>query len=135
MKKLGVLLFLLPLFATGQITLRVSVLGVATSKGNISVAVYNHQDGFLKFDKVFKSDSILAKQGTTEIAITDLPEGEYALAIFHDENANNVLDVNWLGIPKEKFAFSKGRMKTFGPPSYKECAFSVTKDQTVQIVL
>ncbi len=128
-------MMILPFFAIAQNTLNVSVLGVATSKGNISVAVYNKQDGFLKFDKVFKSDSILAKKGKTEIAIKDLPEGEYAIAIFHDENGNNLLDVNWLGIPKEKCGFSKGHMKTFGPPSYKECAFMVTKDQSVQIIL
>jgi len=67
--------------------------------------------------------------------ITDLPAGEYALAIFHDENNNGKLDTNWLGIPKEKVAFSKAKMKTFGPPKFKECAFKMSSDHEIHIDL
>ncbi|MDC6350378.1 DUF2141 domain-containing protein [Zeaxanthinibacter sp. PT1] len=127
------ILFLLPISIFSQNKLSITVDGVKTSNGHISVAVYDRSESFLKFDHVFKSDSTRAKKGTTKIDIDDLPPGEYALAIFHDENGNNQLDTNILGVPKEPFAFSKGKMRTFGPPKFKDCVLSVQSDQEVRI--
>ena len=124
-----------PFVALAQNELVVEVQGVQSSTGNINVAVYNKSEGFLKFESVFLSDSTRAKKGLTQIIIHDLPSGEYALAVFHDENENNVLDTNWLGIPKEPIGFSNARMKTFGPPSFRECAFSLSSNRAVQVSL
>ena len=129
------LIFLLPFCGMAQHELLVEVEGVRSSSGNISVAVYNQAEGFLKFEKVYKSDSTRAVAGKTRIRISDLPEGEYALAVFHDENGNDILDTNWLGIPKEPVGFSNARMKTFGPPSFKECAFTISSSRAVQVSL
>ena len=129
------LLFVFPLFAGAQIQLSVFVEDVRTSAGNINVAVYNKADGFLKFDKVFKSGHTRAMEGVTHLYIDNLPEGEYALAVFHDENGNNKLDTNWLGIPRENFGFSKGKVKLFGPPSFAECAMKISADSEIRISL
>ena len=121
--------------ATAQVQLSVYVDGVKTDAGNINVAVYNKADGFLHFDKVFKSGHARAVKGSTHIFIEDLPEGVYALAVFHDENGNNELDTNWLGIPREAFGFSKGKVKMFGPPSFMECSVQITTDSEIRITL
>lgn len=126
---------LLPVVVLSQNQIALAVHDVPSSKGKISVAVYNTKEGFLKFDNVFKSDTTIAQKGITHIAIKGLPKGEYALAIFHDENGNDRLDTNWLGIPKEKVAFSNAKMKTFGPPAFKECAFKVEKDTKITVSL
>lgn len=118
-----------------QNELEITVHGVPESYGKVSVAIYNNEDGFLKFDKVFKYDSIAAEKGTTKILVKDLPIGEYAVAVFYDENSNDKLDTNWLGIPKEKVGFSKSKMKTFGPPKFKECAFRVTSNTNIDVLL
>jgi uncharacterized protein (DUF2141 family) len=118
-----------------QHELLVEVQGVRSSSGNISVAIYNTAEGFLKFEKVYKSDSTRAVAGQTRVRISDLPEGEYALAVFHDENGNDILDTNWLGIPKEPVGFSNARMKTFGPPSFVECSFQLSSNRTVKVSL
>lgn len=128
-----ILLFSCSLLAQNQLS--VDVHGVPKSEGKISVAVYNQEEGFLKFENVFKSDSTAAKQGVTSIAIKGLPQGEYALAVFYDENGNDKLDTNWIGIPKEKVAFSNAKMKTFGPPKFKECVFHVSKDTRIDVTL
>jgi len=135
MKNILALLVFFPFLATGQNKLSITVEGVKTSSGMISVAVYNKSEGFLKFDEVYKSNSTRALKGTTQIDIDGLPEGEYALAIFHDENGNNELDTNWLGIPKESIGFSRGRMKTFGPPSFRECALHIDADSEIRVTL
>ena len=107
------LLLLFFLFCSGitfsQNELEITVHGVPESHGKVSVAIYNKEDGFLKFDKVFKYDSIAAEKGTTKILVKDLPIGEYAVAVFYDENSNDKLDTNWLGIPKEKVGNGQSR--------------------------
>ncbi|MBC29503.1 MAG: hypothetical protein CMH48_01530 [Muricauda sp.] len=135
MKQLFWFVVLFPVLAFSQNELSVEVHGVPSSEGKINVAVYNSEDGFLKFDKVFKCDSIAAQKGVTHLSIKNLPAGEYALAIFYDENGNNKLDTNWLGIPKEKVAFSNAKMKTFGPPNFKECSFKVVRDVALEVFL
>ncbi|SDQ18406.1 DUF2141 domain-containing protein [Flagellimonas zhangzhouensis] len=116
-----------------QHTLSVKVNNVTSNEGKVNVAVYNSHEAFLSFDKVMKTHGVSAHKGTVDLTITDLPDGEYALAVFHDENDNGKLDTNWLGIPKEKVAFSNAKMKTFGPPKYKECAFTVNSDYEIHI--
>ncbi|TAI47354.1 DUF2141 domain-containing protein [Flagellimonas allohymeniacidonis] len=133
MKKFIFVLLLFPMGLLAQTTLSVKIHNVASSEGAVNVAVYNSDETFLKFEGVVKSGSTKAKKGVVTLEIEEIPEGEYALAIFHDENGNNELDTNWLGIPKEKVAFSKSKMKTFGPPKYKECAFLVEKDTKVDV--
>lgn len=122
------LLTLLPFYGMSQYSLSVEVRGVRSSTGKINIAIYNKSHGFLMFEEVYKVDRIAAKEASTHFKIFDLPKGEYAVAIFHDENGNDKLDTNWLGIPKESIAFSNAKLKTFGPPSYKECAFDLNKD-------
>ncbi len=129
MKKYSwLLLFAFPFLGMSQFSLSVEVQGVKSSLGNINIAIYNRSQGFLEFEKVFKVDRIAAQEATTNFKIMDLPNGEYAVAIFHDENGNDKLDTNWLGIPKESVAFSNAKIKAFGPPSYKECAFNLNRD-------
>ena len=52
-----------------------------------------------------------------------LAPGTYALVTFHDENSNGKFDRNWLGMPKEGFAFSNNVRPVFSPPSFKAAAF------------
>lgn len=118
-----------------QHQLAVNVSGVKKSEGKISVAVYDESEGFLKFDKVYMSNSAAAAKGTTQVIIKDLPDGEYALAVFHDKNGNNELDTNFMGIPKEPIGFSKAKMKMFGPPCFKECAFALVSNSEITIAL
>lgn len=137
-KKNLLALFVIGLLSTGlfaQHNLSLNIEGVATEEGNICFAVYNNEGSFLKFDEVFKSGSEKAVKGNTVFDIKDLPDGDYAIAIFHDANGNKNLDTNMLGIPKEQIAFSKGKMKMFGPPKYKECVFTLNANMEMNIRL
>ncbi|MCL6266898.1 DUF2141 domain-containing protein [Flagellimonas myxillae] len=116
-----------------QHRIHVHVENIPSGKGNINLAVYSSEKTFLKFEGVIQSKSVPAKKGSITVLLEDVPHGEYALAIFHDANGNDKLDKNWLGIPTEKVAFSKAKMKTFGPPSYRDCCFKVNGDTQVNI--
>lgn len=135
MQKLFFLLLLFPMILTAQHTLTVYAENVKESKGKISVALYDTEEGFLKFDKVFKTSSSKAVKEKTTLTINNIPSGTYAMAIFHDENSNEKLDTNFMGIPKEPLGFSIGKMKTFGPPSFQECSFKLDSDKEIVIVI
>lgn len=119
--------------STAQYTLRMEIKGVSSDQGTVNAAVYTDQNSFLKFDKVFKAVLAKAKKGVTSLIIENIPEGTYAVAVFHDKNGNGKLDTNMFGIPKEPVAFSNAKMKTFGPPKFSECAFPITKDTEITI--
>jgi uncharacterized protein (DUF2141 family) len=53
----------------------------------------------------------------------DVPPGEYAIAAFHDENGNNGLDRNFLGIPSEGTGASNDARGFMGPPRYDDARF------------
>ncbi|MBO0591530.1 DUF2141 domain-containing protein [Cellulophaga sp. E16_2] len=135
MNKILYALLFLPVMMWSQHTLKVNVQNVSNANGHIHIAVYNSSDGFLAFDQVYTSKTGVAVHGTTVIVIDDILEGTYALAVFHDENSNEKLDTNFLGIPKEHVGFSNSKMKTFGPPSFKECSFVLQGDKEIKVTI
>ena len=133
MKILFLGIALMPFCLFSQHTVLVHIHNVGSTNGTIKVAVYGSDDTFLSMDRAIRGNSVAAHQGMVTLKIEDLPTGEYALAVFHDENGNGELDTNWLGIPKEKVAFSIGKAHMFGPPKYSECTFDVVSDYEIDI--
>ncbi len=126
-------LLIAPFLGFSQNTLTVNAENVVSSDGYIAVGVYAKADDFLKEGKAFAGTFETSKKGTTTITIPNLPDGTYAISIFHDGNGNKILDTNFLGIPKESCAFSNAKMKTFGPPNFEECHFVLAGDYTITI--
>ena len=125
----------MPYFLFSQHTISVNVYNVHSASGDIKAAIYGSDDAFLTYDGAIKAGSASAQTGKVTLKIENLSKGEYALAVFHDENGNGKLDTNWLGFPKEKVAFSKGKMRSFGPPRYEDCTFTITSDYEIDTVL
>lgn len=133
MKDLIYIFILASFFGNAQHTLTIEAVGVQSSEGFIGVGVYNTDDTFLKKGKTFAGTFESTEKGTTTITIPNLPDGTYAVSLFHDTNGNKELDTNFLGIPKEPVAFSKAKMKTFGPPDFGECSFEMISDLEIKI--
>ncbi len=68
-----------------------------------------------------------------EIRLEGLPQGDYAAAVIHDENANKKLDT-FAGIPREGFGFSRNPPITFGPPRFAAARFTLAGDADRQSV-
>ena len=114
--------------------LEINLTEQTSDKGEIGIVIFNSETGFPKLAKhaVFK-DFVLIKKFPLTI---DLPEGEYAISLFHDENGNKELDTNFIGIPKEAFGFSNNALGLMGPPSFKSAKLQVLKaDNKVNIEL
>jgi len=65
----------------------------------------------------------IAGEHSIEVTIENIPPGEYAISIFHDENDNGKLDTNFIGIPKEPYGFSNNPVIKLRPPTFMEAKF------------
>ncbi len=93
--------------------------------GSVGIVIFNSEIGFPdKAKKAIFKDFISIKSFPYKI---DLPEGDYAISLFHDENENKKLDTNFISIPKEAFGFSNNVLGVMGPPSFENAKFKVRK--------
>ena len=139
MKLLGLIGLMILLFGPANMSfaqsqLEVIVKGIKNDRGNIRVGVFKDENTFLKtaaYGKVVK-----AKAGELTVLFDNIPTGKYAVSIIHDENENNELDSNFLGIPKEGFGFANDAVGKFGPPSFEKATTTVeTGKRTITITV
>lgn len=110
----------------------INVNGIRNQKGKIRVSVYDSADGFPGTPQKAKylAEGIINKS-TAQIKIENLPFGEYAVSLIHDENNNLKVETNFLGIPKEGIGMSNDAKGTFGPPSYTQAKFKYAKKNQI----
>jgi uncharacterized protein (DUF2141 family) len=105
----------------GDLTVKID--NVRSESGSILAALYDSESSFMKQPSARATFKLRAQQGEVEYVFHDLPPGEYALSVFHDENGNGRLDTNFLGMPKEGYGFSNGARGRYGPPTFRQSAF------------
>lgn len=74
-----------------------------------------------------------ASQNYLNVKIPGLPPGIYAVAVIHDENADNKLAAGLFGIPAEGYGFSRDESGLFGPPKFDDARFRLDDDQNLQL--
>ena len=116
-------------------TLKIHITGFDNSDGQAKVAIVNSQENYESDEKPYKGIDYKIVDNEVVQTIT-LPYGEYALKVFHDENANDELDTLMFGIPKERYGFSNNARGSFGPPDYKDARFVLkSPDQKISIMV
>jgi uncharacterized protein (DUF2141 family) len=103
----------------GQVTLTIEILGLRNSNGQVHLELSND------LEVQVKGASQSITQNKCTFIIENLKPGKYSFKFIHDENMNNKLDTNWIGIPKEGFGFSNNPKMTFGPPSFEKTLFEL----------
>ncbi|HET9428092.1 MAG TPA: DUF2141 domain-containing protein [Allosphingosinicella sp.] len=63
----------------------------------------------------------------------EVPPGQYALSVIHDENGNGRLDT-FLRVPREGFGFSRNPRIRMGPPRFEETRFTVAHGLVAQAI-
>lgn len=122
-------LLLLPEARAGEIRLK---LEDAPPRGTLVALVYRDADSFGDFRQAYRRVDF-ANQ-TDDYRITDLPDGDYAVLLFWDENGNGRLDRNFIGIPREPVALTNN-YRPKGPPSFRRASVTVEGDQSVSQTL
>lgn len=113
--------------------LSISIPNLNNKEGEIQIGLYNNAKKFPKDDGQYKVLIIKTDQFSGTYTIKDLPKGEYAVALMHDENADKICNLNFLGIPKEGYGFSKNVKPKFSAPSFNDCKFDLSANTTITI--
>ena len=113
--------------AAGAADLEVRIEGLRSAEGNVSIALHRPTaDAKFPDDAgVIAAISRLATAGSMRVIFTDLPVGDYAVAAFHDADADGELARNILGMPTEGYGFSNGARGFLGPPRFDAAAVTV----------
>ena len=120
-------------FSTGVLT--VIITNFKSDLGQVYVGLFNQQAAFPKLPEKAVRKFFGSISNHKAIVIFDnLPEGEYAISVFHDENSNHKMDTNFLGIPKEGIGASSDAMGHFGPPKYKDAKFIFNHNQQTIVI-
>jgi uncharacterized protein (DUF2141 family) len=82
--------------------IRVDIEGLRSDKGQIMCALYSSAAAFPKDGAKALARTQSAVSGRRSVcSFPGVQQGNYAVAVFHDENSNGKLDTNFLGIPRE----------------------------------
>ena len=75
------------------------------------------------------------KANIAKVVFENIPDGEFAISLYHDENNNGKLDTGWFGIPKEGYGCSNDAKGNMGPPKYEDAKFQLTDNKSMVIKL
>ena len=100
-------------------------------KGTVLFGLHSEKT-FMKGEGIQNATSKI-KDGKVIVTFENVPEGEYAILVLHDENDNNRMDFDESGMPKEDYGMSNNDM-SFGPPQFSNAKFNVgTEDVEMTI--
>jgi uncharacterized protein (DUF2141 family) len=129
--------------------LKLTVMGVRSDAGQLMIGLYdtkaNWKDaldnsarvGLLNDKGRLIGVTMRARTGSQSIGFLQLPPGDYAVLVFHDENDNGVLDKGAFGIPTEGYGFSNNAEGFFSAPSWHAAGVTIgtTDDRRISISL
>jgi len=121
----------------GAFDLSVVVTGMRNQDGELQVSLYN-KDGTIpdkELKNYYKTKRVKIEGKKTKVVFFNLPEGRYAVNVFHDENNNHKIDKGFI-LPTEGVGLSNFEIVSlFKLPDFQKASFLLEQDKTVQLKL
>ena len=102
----------------------VNVTGVRAHKGMLKLAVYDSAASWDGDGKALAADQQTPAADEVTFRFAKLPAGKVAVMAMHDENGNDKLDSNFMGMPTEGYGFSNNP-KVMRKAHFDEAAVAV----------
>ena len=109
----------------GDISLEMEINNLESNKGPIYIRILDENE-----NPVIVGTSPVINY-SSEISFDSIFPGKYAIQFFHDENENQKMDFNLIGIPKEKFGSSNDVKPILGPPKFEKMLFEIYEDKKI----
>lgn len=120
----------------GTVKVNLTVEGIKSDAGLIALTVYpDDSRRFLRKKGSHYVRRVKARSSQTRICFIVPQPGVYAIAIYHDANANEKLDRSGMGLPTEGFGFSNDASTLFGLPSFQSVRIRLVDGSTTRIRL
>ena len=107
------------LASEGEANIRIT--GAASDSGFIKIAIYESEASFNQVSEAILARSVELTDGEANLIVTtdELPK-RIAIAAYHDENGDGMLNRNRFGIPVERYGFSRNARGIIGPPTFDQ---------------
>ena len=139
MKKILSTIFLVLIFSYSQgqesYSLTVKVSELRNSVGDVLFFLYN-KDGSIpdaKLKNYYKKEIGIISKNSSTINFSNLPKGNYAVFILHDENKNGKIDKKFI-LPTEGVGFSNFQsINLSNRPNFSKASFMINENLTKNI--
>lgn len=105
-----------------------TVIGLVTrfedDKGTCRACLFNSRESMEK-EAALQCVQVKVSGNKAEVIFKDIPDGDYAIMLFHDRNNNGKMDTNFLGIPSEGYGASRNKLPFAAAPKYEANKFTV----------
>ena len=101
-----------------------TVNDIRNEKGNIRFALYEQPEEFPTGEKL-RGQEENAKTGAVQTIFKNLAPGTYAVAVHHDENKDDEMNLGFFVFPLEGYGFSNNARVVFAPPTFDAAAFTL----------
>ena len=127
---LGSVLMALQLGATPPVadqtaTLTVKVENVSKKGGDVRLGMYDSASWSNDKAEPVAGAVVPAVVPETVIVLRNLKPGEYGVKLFQDLNRNGEFDFTWLGLPAEKYGFSRDARVFLHEPGFDATKFTL----------
>lgn len=113
-----------------EASLTIKITHAKSDEGLIRLLVFDQEVGFPEHvQSAIASYSLPIQHKESKVVIGDIPAGEYAVSVFHDEDKNGELEKHLLGFPSERYGFSNNPKIIFAAPTFENCSFQLKADQ------
>ena len=110
--------------------LQIHIEGIRKQEGLVKVVLMGSADAWEGSASPARSIGAAPDgDGTLSLRMADLPPGNYALRVMHDENGNGKFDTNLVGMPTEGYGFSNNP-RVMRAATFEEARFEVVATGT-----
>lgn len=107
------------------------VKNISSDEGQILIGLYNSKAQWL--GTPYEGKVGIIKDGTATVVFDAIPNGTYAISVFHDADGDGELNT-FLGIPTENTGASNNAPANFGPPKWDDAKFVVKGNSVMQVI-
>lgn len=104
-----------------QNSIKVTVVNSLNNNGKVFFALYT-KENFRK--QALQSKNAIIENKKSSVIFENVPNGDYAIICFHDENENNIMDFEANGMPLESYGTSNNPL-LMGPPQFEASKFQL----------
>ncbi len=122
-----------PAPARSTSTLAVRITGFRNAKGKINIALFRNATGFpldIASAAAAQRLEIDPQTASATAVFKDLPQGVYAVSVFHDENLTGKMEFDSQGVPQYGYGISNNPDTRQGPPVSDQAVFTVNQAET-----
>jgi uncharacterized protein (DUF2141 family) len=103
----------------------IKVVDLRNHKGQLIFGVFDSARGFPTTEQFAKNWQVREFDSDTVEFVCELPPGKYGASVLHDENKNNKMDTNFVGIPSEGYGVTNNPKPRFRAATFNESLFDL----------